>query len=196
MSDMRWLSTILLSTHSLMLTTGILFIIIPDSTKAVAKAATLNCIQKAEIGAKGSATKPAEASTDHITYMSTEELAQLRNGSSSTEGLDRNRANTKRGRGGKVLGYSYDDDDDDDDNEEEEEEEGEVEEEEDEQDSRSNSSTGKRHKKHKNMDEESDEEEDELSAVHRMREEALDSQYEESESKLWAAIPAGTFCVD
>ena len=133
------------------------------------------------------AFKPAQASTDHVTYMSTEELAQLRNKHSGTVGLNRGSANSKRSRGGKMLGYTYADD-------EEGEEEEEEKEEEEVHDSRSRSGTGNRHKQYHIMEEESDEE-DEFSAVHRMREEALDSQYEESEGKLWAAIPAGTFCL-
>ena len=135
--------------------------------------------------------------TDHVTYMSAAELRALRDSSSDKAGQSDGR---KRSREGRQQGYSYGDDEED---EDEEEDEGEDEEEED-----NGRSTGsKRPRSHADkaisgsercggLDGEGEEEgENELSAVRRLREEALDAQYEECDDKLWANIPKGTVLV-
>jgi hypothetical protein len=131
--------------------------------------------------------------TDHVTYMSAAELRALRESSSEKEEEeeeegneeedeevgDRHVGGSKRDRGVRHAGYSYAD---------EEEERGVG---------RSRGSKRSRRQSdtsHFNGDEDGEREgegEDALSAVRRLREEALDAQYEESVDKLWACIPKG-----
>lgn len=130
-------------------------------------------------------TANIEPDTDYLTYMTSADLEQLRKAhaevgissarTDSEERSGRGSARSKRSRGGGAVGYSYSDDL--------------VEED---QKSLRGRITDKKQRQYEDMDEEIREGEDELTTVHRMREEALDSQYEESESKLWAAIPEGS----
>jgi hypothetical protein len=136
--------------------------------------------------------------TDHVTYMSAAELKALRESSSEKdeedeeegdedeEVGDRHVGRSKRDRGVRHAGYSYAD-----------------EEEEEEQRGVGRSRGSKRSRRQPDRSDCSGDEdgrgegevEDAQSAVRRLREEALDAQYEESVDKLWACIPKGAALV-
>jgi hypothetical protein len=124
--------------------------------------------------------------TDHVTYMSAAELKALRESSSGKEEEEEvgHVGRRKRDREARHAGYSYADD------EEEEEKRG-----------VGRSELSKRSRRRSSRLDFSGDEggevqgEDALSAVRRLREEALDAQYEESQDKLWACIPKGTALV-
>jgi hypothetical protein len=140
-------------------------------------------------------TKSSEAEagsgdcTDHISYMSAAELKALREASSGTEEEEEEEkeeeeghaCGSKRDRDVRHSGYSYGDEEEE---EEEEEEEQRVME----------RSRGRKRLRRQTEDEDGEGEgveDDVLSEVRRLREEALDAQYEESDDKLWANIPKG-----